>query len=41
MRSVDGNIVGPIDEIKKIKAANDTNVSEIDVNQMEIEKEYH
>jgi len=39
MRSVDGKyLLGPIDEIKKIKAANDTNVSEIDVNQMEIEK---
>ncbi|WPC07740.1 hypothetical protein [Globicatella sp. PHS-GS-PNBC-21-1553] len=39
MRSVDGkSLLGPIDEIKKIKAADDTNVSEIDVNQIEIEK---
>jgi hypothetical protein len=39
MRSVDGKfLLGPIDEIKKIKAANGTNVSEVDVNQIEIEK---
>ena len=39
MRSVDGkSLLGPIDEIKKINDANDTNVSEIDVNQIEIEK---
>lgn len=41
MRSVDGKfLLGPIDEIKKIKAANGTNVSEVDVNQIEIEKGY-
>jgi hypothetical protein len=39
MRSVDGkSLLGPIDEIKNIKAANGKSVSEIDVNQIEIEK---
>lgn len=41
MRSVDGKyLLGPIHEIKKIKAADHTNVREIDVNQIEIEKRY-
>lgn len=39
MRSVDGKILlGAIDEIKKIKMANSTNISEVDVNKIEIEK---
>lgn len=39
MRSVDGKfLIGPIEEIKKIKGANDKNVTQIDVNQIEIEK---
>lgn len=39
MRSVDGKILlGAMDEIKKIKVANSTNISEIDVNEIEIEK---
>lgn len=39
MRSVDGkSLIGPIDEIRKIKSANDKNIEEIDVNQLEIEK---
>ncbi|WP_404427173.1 hypothetical protein LG296_15235 [Ureibacillus chungkukjangi] len=39
MRSVDGkHLFGPIEEIKKIKDANDKNITQIDVNQIEIEK---
>lgn len=39
MRSVDGkSLIGSIDEIRKIKAANDTNINVIDINQIEIEK---
>lgn len=39
MRSVDGKyLFGPIEEIKKIKDANDKNITQIDVNQIEIEK---
>lgn len=39
MRSLDGKyLIGPIDEIKKIKTANDNNVTQIDVTQIEIEK---
>lgn len=39
MRSVDGKfLIGPIEEIKKIKDANDKNITQIDVNQLEIEK---
>ncbi|MEC0666128.1 hypothetical protein P8864_09470 [Priestia flexa] len=39
MRSVDGKfLIGPIEKIKKIKDANDKNVTQIDVNQIEIEK---
>lgn len=39
MRSVDGkSLLGPIDEIRKIKTASDTNINEIDINQIEIEK---
>ncbi|WP_238882018.1 hypothetical protein [Clostridium sp. YIM B02551] len=39
MRSVDGkSLLGPIDEIRKIKTASDTNIKEIDINQIEIEK---
>lgn len=39
MRSIDGkSLIGPIDEIRKIKAANDTNVDQIDINQIEVEK---
>lgn len=39
MRSEDGRFLfGPIEEIKKIKDANDKNITQIDVNQIEIEK---
>lgn len=39
MRSIDGKyLFGPIEEIKKIKDANDKNVTQIDVNQIEVEK---
>lgn len=39
MRSTDGkSIIGPIDEIKKIKGASSTNVTEIDLNEQEVEK---
>lgn len=39
MRSMDGkSLIGPIDKIKNIKGANHINVTEIDINQLEIEK---
>ena len=39
MRSTDGkSIIGPTDEIKKIKGASSTNVTEIDLNEQEVEK---
>lgn len=39
MRSIDGkSIIGPIDKIKNIKGASNGNVTEIDINQLEIEK---
>ncbi|GAA3658007.1 hypothetical protein [Asaccharospora irregularis] len=39
MRSVDGKyLIGQIDEIRKIKAANDTNINVVDINQIEIDK---
>lgn len=39
MRSTDGkSLIGPMEKIKKINAANDANVTEIDINQIEIEK---
>lgn len=39
MRSSDGTVlIGPIEEIQKIKGANNKNISQIDVNELEIEK---
>lgn len=39
MRSIDGkSIIGPIESIKKINAVDDTKITEIDINQVEIEK---
>lgn len=39
MRSIDGkSIIGPIGKIKNIKGASNESVTEIDINQLEIEK---